>query len=44
MSDGYGIYRSHLKRLRCWIYLERKRECFVVTSKAQGVQVLSARA
>lgn len=45
MSDGYGVYRRHLKRLRCWAHLERKAkgltECFVVTSKEQGEQMLA---
>jgi len=45
MSDGYRVYRSHLKRLRCWAHLERKArgvsECFIATSKDQGEQMLA---
>jgi len=45
MSDGYAVYRSHLKRLRCWAHLKRKAkglsECFVDTSKVQGEQMLA---
>jgi len=45
MSDGYAVYRSHLKRLRCWAHLERKArglaECFVMTSQAQGKEMLT---
>ena len=24
MTDGYSLYRSYLKRLRCWAHLLRK--------------------
>ena len=45
MSDGYAVYRSHLKRLRCWAHLERKAkglsECFVSISREQGEQMLT---
>ena len=24
MTDGYQVYREHIKRLRCWAHLIRK--------------------
>ena len=43
MTDGYRLYRSHLKRLRCWAHLLRKAkglcESYTASSKDYGKQV-----
>ena len=43
MTDGYSLYRAHLKRLRCWAHLLRKAkglsESYTKTSKTYGKQV-----
>jgi len=46
MSDGYMVYRSFVKRLRCWAHLKRKAkglaECYTPTSRKQGEQMLKS--
>jgi len=43
MTDGYKLYRSYLKRLRCWAHLLRKakglEDSYSKTSRNQGKQV-----
>lgn len=43
MTDGYGVYRTFLLRLRCWAHLLRKArglsESYTPTSKAYGKTV-----
>lgn len=43
MTDGYGLYRAYLKRLRCWAHLLRKVQglcdSYTKTSQAYGQQV-----
>jgi IS1 family transposase len=43
MTDGYSLYRSYLKRLRCWAHLLRKAkglsESYTKTSKTYGKKV-----
>lgn len=45
MTDGYRLYRTHLKRLRCWAHLLRKAkglcESYTKTSQKYGQQVLA---
>lgn len=44
MSDGYGVYRSYKKRLRCWAHLERKAkglsESYDKASQKFGIEVV----
>ncbi len=46
MSDGYQLYRAHLKRLRCWAHLIRKAkglcDSYTEDSRAYGQQVHDA--
>ena len=43
MTDGYKLYRSYLKRLRCWAHLLRKAQglcdCYTKNSQIYGKQV-----
>jgi len=43
MSDGYRVYRSYLKRLRCWAHLTRKAkglsESYTAASRHYGKQI-----
>jgi hypothetical protein len=43
MTDGYGVYRTFLLRLRCWAHLLRKArglsECYTPASQRLGQQV-----
>ncbi len=43
MTDGYSLYRSYLKRLRCWAHLLRKAkglsESYTKNSQSYGKQV-----
>jgi hypothetical protein len=43
MTDGYGVYRTFLLRLRCWAHLLRKArglsECYTSASQRLGKQV-----
>ena len=43
MTDGYSLYRTHLKRLRCWAHLLRKAkglgDSYTKTSKVYGKQI-----
>lgn len=43
MSDGYQLYRAHLKRLRCWAHLIRKAkglcDSYTEESRVYGQQV-----
>jgi len=43
MTDGYRLYRSYIKRLRCWAHLLRKAqglsESYTTSSQAYGKQV-----
>jgi transposase len=43
MTDGYSLYRSYVKRLRCWAHLLRKAkglsESYTKTSQSYGKQV-----
>ena len=45
MTDGYGVYRTFIKRLRCWAHLLRKAQglcdSYTKTSRAYGEQVLA---
>jgi transposase len=44
MSDGYGVYRDHKKRLRCWAHLIRKAkglaDTFTPWIQGYGIQIL----
>ena len=44
MSDGYGVYRGYLRRLRCWAHLIRKAkgltESYHPSVREYGRQVL----
>jgi hypothetical protein len=43
MTDGYSLYRTYLKRLRCWAHLLRKAkglgDSYTKTSKVYGKQI-----
>jgi len=36
MSDGYGVYREHVRRLRCWAHLLRKARGLEESFEAQA--------
>ena len=44
MTDGYRLYRTYMKRLRCWAHLLRKAQglcdSYTTASKSYGKQVL----